>query len=53
LNGRLVEFGASRAVQAHRTAAAMGISLGYNQYGKAGVRLVHIDRSTPYTGSRT
>ncbi|HEY6424675.1 MAG TPA: urate oxidase [Pseudonocardiaceae bacterium] len=25
----------------------MGISLGYNQYGKAEVRLVHIDRSTP------
>jgi urate oxidase len=25
----------------------MAISLGYNQYGKAEVRLVHIDRSTP------
>lgn len=25
----------------------MGISLGYNQYGKAEVRLVHVDRSTP------
>lgn len=25
----------------------MGIQLGYNQYGKAEVRLVHIDRSTP------
>lgn len=27
--------------------AATGISLGANQYGKAGVRLVHVDRSTP------
>jgi urate oxidase len=25
----------------------MGISLGYNQYGKAECRLVHVDRSTP------
>lgn len=25
----------------------MAISLGYNQYGKAEVRLVHVDRSTP------
>ncbi len=25
----------------------MGISLGHNQYGKAEVRLVHVDRSTP------
>lgn len=25
----------------------MGIGLGYNQYGKAEIRLVHVDRSTP------
>ena len=25
----------------------MGISLGYNRYGKAECRLVHVDRSTP------
>ncbi|MDT7703483.1 MAG: urate oxidase, partial [Pseudonocardiales bacterium] len=25
----------------------MGISLGYNQYGKAECRMVHVDRSTP------
>ena len=29
------------------TSSGMGISLGYNRYGKAECRLVHIDRSTP------
>jgi urate oxidase len=43
----LIELGVSRVVQALRTVAAMGISLGYNQYGKAEIRLMHINRSTP------
>jgi hypothetical protein len=31
----------------------MAISLGRHQYGKAEVRLVHIDRSTWFTRART
>jgi urate oxidase len=31
----------------HHPEAGMGISLGVNQYGKAEVRMVHVDRSSP------